>query len=378
MMKYFYTLFLSLVCVLNISNLAHAQHIQTSAKQAIVIDYDTGAVLYEKNADERMPTSSMSKVITAYAVFDALKNSQFSLDDTFQVSEKAWRKGGSKMFVEVNKDVRIDDLLRGVIIQSGNDATIVLAEGLAGSEEAFAERLNQIAGKLGMENSNFTNASGWPDDNHYSSARDLSILGKALIKNFPEYYPYYSEKEFTYNAITQQNRNPLLHQNIGADGIKTGHTDAGGYGLIGSGTSNDRRVILVINGLEDEAARAQESKKLLQWGLQSFKNEALINANQVVDQAPVMLGKSESIGLAPNTDIIGTMPFNAAKNVKITIRHNEPILAPIAQGQELGQIQIEIPGQDAITAPLFATQSVEKLGFFASTLTKAKLLASGL
>lgn len=376
MKRFLHLLLISLVTIIYANN-ATAQTIQTSAKQAIVIDYDTGAVLLEKNANEKMPTSSMSKVITAYAVFKAVKDGTLTMDDTFMVSEKAWRKGGSKMFVEVNKQVKISDLLRGVIIQSGNDATIVLAEGLAGSEEAFAEGLNTIADQLGMKNSNFMNASGWPDPDHYSTASDLAILGKALIKNFPEYYQIYAEKEFTYNDITQQNRNPLLFQNIGADGIKTGHTEAGGYGLMGSGKLNDRRVILVINGLENEAARAQESKKLLQWALQKFKNETLFKQGDIVTAAPVTMGKSETVNLTVDEEFIATLPFNAQKDTKVIINFQNPIIAPIKKGDEIGKITITPPGLSPISKPLFAAEDIEELGLFARVITKAKLMAFG-
>ena len=356
---------------------AIAQTLQTSAAQAIVIDYNTGTVLFEKNADDQMPTSSMSKVITAYAVFDAIKKGTVALDDKFNVSEKAWRKGGSKMFVEVGNQVAVEDLLRGVIIQSGNDATIVLAEGLSGSEEVFAERLNSIAQTLGMENSHFTNASGWPDENHYSTARDLSILAKALIENFPEFYPYYAETEFTYNDITQQNRNPLLYQNVGADGIKTGHTEDGGYGLIGSGIMNDRRVILVVNGLESVSDRAQESQKLLQWGLQRFKNETVFKTGDIIDTAEVAFGKAQSVNLTTNEDITLTLPRNADRDVKIEISYNGPLIAPIEKGTEVATMTFISPGLPEVTKPLYAAQSVEELGLFAQIVTKAKHLVMG-
>lgn len=347
--------------------------INTSAKQAIVIDYETGAVLLEKNADTQMPTSSMSKVMTMYMVFEALKKGDIALDDTFTVSEKAWRKGGSKMFVEVDKQVKVEDLIRGVIIQSGNDATIVLAEGLAGSEDAFASSMTAKAGELGMSNSNFANASGWPDPNHYSTARDLSTLARNIVTNFPQHYNYYGEQEFTYNNITQKNRNPLLYRNIGADGIKTGHTDAGGYGLIGSGTHKNRRVILVVNGLGDEKARAQESAKLLEWGLKRFDNIQLFSAGDVVEQAAVVLGQKETVPAIIKDDLKITVPKIALKEFKVTAEFNEPLIAPVKQGDEIGKLTIDVPHIGVIERPLFAGETVENLGFFASTIAKAKL-----
>ena len=373
MMKKTLPLF-ALLATLALPVLAHAAPISTSAKQAIVFDYETGTVLFEKNADEQMPTSSMSKVITAYVVFDAIKSGAVSLDDTFKVSEKAWRKGGSKMFVEVNKNVEIEDLLRGVIIQSGNDATIVLAEGLAGSEEAFADLLNQKAKELEMNDSNFTNASGWPDPDHYSTARDLGKLATALINNYPEYYKYYSEKEFSYNDISQQNRNPLLYQKIGADGIKTGHTDAGGYGLIGSGRKGARRVIMVINGLDSSSARAQESKKLLQWGLNNFTNKTILEENTLIGEAQVLLGKHETVELMIKEDIFKTIPHNSEKSISFTISYEGPVKAPVKFGDEIGVLKVTVPGQPIITTPLFAANDVEAKGFVAQTIYKAKAL----
>lgn len=346
---------------------------QTPAKQAILVDFETGAVIYNKNADERMPTSSMSKVITMYAVFEALSNGFLALDDTYRVSEKAWRKGGSKMFVEVGDDVSIEDLIRGVIIQSGNDATIVLAEGLAGTEDSFALRLNEIAAKLGMEASNFTNASGWPDENHYSTARDLATLGAALVANFPQYYRYYSEKEFTYNDITQPNRNPLLHQNIGADGIKTGHTEGGGFGLIGSGMTPDgRRVIMVINGLESTRARAQESKKLLSWGLNNFKNETVFKAGESLKSIPVALGQVEHVDAVLQDDVFMTLPRNADRMITVEVNYAEPLKAPIKKGQAVGSITITPPDMEPLSAPLYAANDVAKTGFFSLAMAHLK------
>ncbi|MFK7840349.1 MAG: D-alanyl-D-alanine carboxypeptidase family protein [Bdellovibrionales bacterium] len=371
-----YLFLASAILIVSVSA-ARASSINTSAKQAIVFDVETGTVLLNKNADERMPTSSMSKVLTAFVIFDALKDGTIKPDDTFKVSEKAWRKGGSKMFVEVNKDINIMDLLRGVIIQSGNDATIVLAEGLSGSEEAFASKMNDKAKDLGMNDSNFMNASGWPNPEHYSTARDLGKLASALIEDHQEYYKLYSEKEFSYNDIPQQNRNPLLYQNIGADGIKTGHTDAGGYGLIGSGVKNDRRVIFVVNGLESSAARAQESKKLLQWALNSFKNEIIINADDIVGEANIVLGKAEKVSVSVKRDIKLTVPHNAAKKIKLTTHYNGPIKAPITKGQEIGTLTISVPNQDNVKHIIYAAESVEAKGFVAQLIFKAKTLLLG-
>lgn len=351
--------------------------IQTAAKQAIVIDYDTGTVLLEKNADERMPTSSMSKVMTAYMVFDALKQGQLSLDTQFMVSERAWKMQGSKMFVEVGKPIKVEDLIRGVIIQSGNDATVVLAEGIAGSEEVFAKNMTKKAHELGMKNSNFMNASGWPDPEHYSTARDLSTMAKSLIHEFPDYYKYYSEKEFTYHNIKQGNRNPLLYLNIGADGIKTGHTEAAGYGLIGSGTSNGRRVILVVNGLSDEKERATEGAKLLEWALKNFENKKLFKEGDTVANAAVAMGTTNAVPLTVKDSLAVTLPTAAARGFKATANYKEPLIAPVTKGQEVGTVLVEIPHAETMKIPLYAGADVPKLGVFAGLLEKARRLATG-
>lgn len=350
--------------------------IQTKAKQAIVMDFETGAVLFEKNSQDTMPTSSMSKVMTMYQIFSAIKKGEMSLSDTLPVSEKAWRKGGSKMFVEVNKRVKVEDLIRGVIVQSGNDATIVLAEGHSGSEGNFADALNETAATLGMKDSHFTNASGWPDPEHYSTANDLAVMAKAIITNFPEHYKYYAEKEFTYNNITQQNRNPLLYKNIGADGLKTGHTDAGGYGLIGTGKQAERRVIIVVNGLNDEKARADESGKLLEWGLQRFKNITLVKAGQSVEEAAIVLGKLKNVTAIVKDDLLVTVPKVGAKDIQVHAKFKEPLLAPVTQGDEIGEIEIKTPYGETISAPLYAAQDVEKLGMFGRAVARTKALIS--
>ncbi len=376
MYKFLFSVFTFVLCAMPFS-VVHAQNtIETPAKQAIVVDYQTGAVLMAKNADDKMPTSSMSKVMTMYVVFDALEKGAFKLSDTFAVSEKAWRMGGSKMFVGLNDRISIEDLVRGVVVQSGNDATIVLAEGVSGSEGAFSDALNEKAKELGMKNSNFMNASGWPDDNHYSTARDLAILAAAQIKHFPEYYKYYAEKDFTYNSIKQGNRNPLLYKNIGADGIKTGHTEAGGYGLIGSGVQNGRRVIIVVNGLADQSERAEESAKLLEWGLTRFENKVLAKKGQVVEQANVAMGKAATVGMIAQKDALVTLPKMASKDVKIQVKYNGPLVAPIAQGDEIGVLEVSIPSAETISIPLYADQAVSELGLFAKTMRKAKNFVS--
>lgn len=367
-----------LLAFMVVPSLAYAAEIETAAKQAIVVDYDTGMVLFEKNADAQMPTSSMSKVMTMYMVFDALKNGSLKLDDTLLVSEKAWRKGGSKMFVKVNDRIKVEDLIRGVIIQSGNDATIVLAEGLAGTEDAFAAAMTKKAKELGMNDSNFMNASGWPDPDHYSTARDLATLGISMVKEYPDYYKYYSEKEFTYSEITQKNRNPLLFRDMGADGIKTGHTEAGGYGLIGSGMHQGRRVVMVVNGLESESARAQEGAKLMEWGLRGFENKIVIEAGQKIADAQVAYGAQGTVALTVRKDVLLTVKKVTGDNIKMSVNYNGPVLAPIQKGQDIGTVSIQVPESDTIIkVPVVAAEDIASQGFFSKTITKAKQFFAG-
>ncbi len=351
----------------------------TIAREAYMIDFDTGAVLMDKNGDARMPTSSMSKTMTIYMAFEALKNGKLTLDTKLPVSEKAWRMQGSKMFVELGSAIAVEDLIRGIIIQSGNDATIVLAEGIAGSEEDFAELMNRKAKEIGMNNSNFVNASGWPDPEHYSTAKDLATLATRVIRDFPEYYPYYAEKEFTWHNIRQGNRNPLLYRNLGADGLKTGHAEeaGAGYGMIGSAMRDGRRVIMVVNGLTDMQSRAQESARLIEWGLRSFDNVKLFSAGDTVDQAFVAMGQVEQVPLVTDADILITIPKAVKNDLKVSLSYKGPLVAPVKKGDQVGTLQIEVPRVGSFERPVFAGADVEKLGFFATTMTKAKLMLGG-
>lgn len=337
--------------------------IETSAREAVMIDVVTGAVLLAKNADQRTPPSSMSKLMTVYMVFDKLKRGDLQMSDELPVSPKAWRMQGSKMFVMVNSQVKVEDLLRGVIIQSGNDATVVLAEGLAGTEEAFAEQMTRKAKELGMTGSQFKNASGWPEDGHYMTVRDIATLGQHIIKDFPEYYPIYHEKEFTYNKIKQGNRNPLLYDQTGADGLKTGHTEAAGYGLAASVERNGRRLILVVNGLGSMQNRADETRRLMEWGFREFENYKPFRAGETVAEADVWLGSQKTVPLIVDQDVVATLPRRVRDNAKITLKYNGPLAAPIARGATVGKITIESPDAETIEVPVKAAASVERLGF---------------
>jgi D-alanyl-D-alanine carboxypeptidase (penicillin-binding protein 5/6) len=286
--------------------------------------------------------------MTVYKLFERLKDGGLSLTDTFRVSEKAWRKRGSKMFVALKSRVKVEDLIRGIIVQSGNDAAIVAAEGLSGSESAFANSLNETARNLGMTKSNFVNSSGWPDPGHETTARDLAILTRATIVNFPNFYHYYNEKTFTYNGIKQANRNPTIYRDIGADGLKTGHTEAGGYGLAASAKRKDRRLILVINGLPSKKSRRIEPEKLFDWGFREFDNYSLFKAGQIVTKAKVWMGENSSIPLLIKKDLVLTLPRKARKGMKVKVFLRSPIAAPILKDTALATLKIEIPGKENI------------------------------
>jgi len=339
-----------------------------AAREYILVDFHTGAVLDAKRPDERMPPSSMSKLMTAYMVFDALKSGRISLDDEMSVSENAWRiggaaSGGSTMFLNPNDKVKVVDLLRGMIIQSGNDACIVLAENLAGSEEAFAEQMNAKAKEIGLTNSNFMNATGLPHPDHYMTVRDLTVLARRIITDFPEYYAIYSETNFTYNGITQGNRNPLLYRvGSGADGLKTGHTEAAGYGLTASAIRNSRRLILAANGMASIKARDEETAKLMDWGFREFSNRNLFAAGDKVTDAEVWLGDKATVPLIVKNDLIVTLPRAQAQNITVKAVYDGPLPAPIAKDAEVGRLVVEAKGMDPIMVPLAAGEAAGRLG----------------
>ena len=338
--------------------------LETPAKQVILVDYDTGNILFEKNADERMFPSSMSKIMTIYNVFQALKDGSLQLKDNFRVSRKAWKKGGSKMFLRAGSRVNVEDLIRGVIVQSGNDASIVLAEGLSGSEGAFSDSLNENAKKLGMDSSNFLNASGWPDPEHYTTARDLSKVTIATIQNFPKYYHFYSQKTFTYSGIKQNNRNPTLYKDIGADGLKTGHTAAAGYGLAASAIRNGRRLVLILNGLKTSRQRSLESERILDWGYRVFSNYKIFKPRQIVTHAKVWMGDKSRVGLVLDKGLVMSLRKNIVDKINIKAVFNEPVPAPISKGDQIGKLLVSVPGKNQLEIPMYASQGVTKLGWF--------------
>ena len=348
-----------------------ARALDTPASHVYLVDTTTGAVLMNKNGDAPMAPASMSKLMTLFMVFERLQDGRLSLDDKFYVSENAWRKGGAKtggstMFLEPSMRVRVEDLIRGIIVQSGNDACIVVAEALSGSEEAFAQEMTDKARELGMTGSTFKNATGWPDPEHRLTAHDLAALAQLTVERFPEYYHYYTEQTFVFNGIKQSNRNPLIYKDMGADGLKTGHTEESGYGLTASAVrkdgGKDRRLILVVNGLSSKKMRSTESERLLEWGFREFGNYALFKAGDVVTDASVWLGQKASVPLIIEKDLTLTLPKRARREMKVKVSFEGPVPAPLQKGQRIGTLSITAPDVTPVEIPLLAGEAVEQLG----------------
>lgn len=368
----------AMVFLLAASSDVAAQTIETSARHAILLDVKTGTVLLERDADTPMPPASMSKLMTVLMVFERLKNGALNLDDKFLVSEQAWRKGGSKMFVKVNTRVSVEDLLRGIIVQSGNDACIVIAEGISGSEVAFAEAMTRRGREIGLTNSTFRNSTGWPDEGHLMSSRDVATLSALIIREYPEFYTYFSELSFSYNGIKQGNRNPLLYNGgFGADGLKTGHTEASGYGLAASVKRNDRRLILVINGLDSVRARSSESARLVDWGFRETGTYALFKRGDMVSQADVWLGKAASVPLVIERDLDITISRRARREMKVKVVFTSPLPAPLKLGTEVGRLVVTVPGHPDIDVPVSAGAEVARLGMFGRLVTAVRYLLLG-
>jgi serine-type D-Ala-D-Ala carboxypeptidase (penicillin-binding protein 5/6) len=340
-----------------------AQNFDTPARNAYVLDLATNTVLLSKKAEVAMPPASMSKLMTVYMVFERLKKGSLTLDDTFLVSEKAWKKGGSKMFVKVGDRISVSDLLRGIIVQSGNDACIVVAEGLGGTEDAFAEIMTRRAKEIGLTNSRFANATGWPHPNQLMSARDLAQLSSLLVTQFPELYKIFNEKTFTYSKIKQSNRNPLLYRNIGADGLKTGHTEAAGYGLTASATRDDRRIVLVLNGMKSVRQRSQESLRVMEWAFRTFKPYALFKKDEVITKADIWLGTASTVPLIIPEALKMTLSRDARSKMKVVVRMSNPVAAPVRKGQQLATLVVTAPNLKTREIPLIAAEEVNQLGF---------------
>jgi D-alanyl-D-alanine carboxypeptidase (penicillin-binding protein 5/6) len=337
---------------------------ETVAPQAILVDGKSGSVIFEKNADEPIPPASMSKLMTMIMVFEGLKSGSLTMDQEFLISEDAWRRGGaasggSTMYAVLNSRIKLRDLIPAVIIQSANDACIAIAEGMAGSEAAFADRMTQRARELGLKNATFRNATGLPDPEHRMSVRDLSILAKYIIDNFPEYYKYYSQPEYEWNKIKQQNRNPLLTDYPGADGMKTGYTKESGYGLVGSAVRDGRRLIMVIGGLDSIKARREEAQKMLDWGFRQFKSITVYAPNDRVGRARVWGGQERWVDLVTRQEVRVMLSSEEQKTAEVKLAYNGPLFAPVAAGTQIGFVRFLVNGKTVSEAPVETAASVD-------------------
>lgn len=355
---------------------------QLAAKAYLLLDADTGAVLVEKNATEQLPPASLTKMMTSYIISEEIQSGRLKETDMVQISDDAWRRGGAKsgsstMFLNPRTEVPVIDLLRGVIIQSGNDASIALAQHVAGSEEAFADIMNQTASLLGMLDTHFVNATGWPADGHVTTAKDLSLLARALVKDHPEHYEIYSEKYFKYNGINQPNRNKLLFTDKFVDGIKTGHTEEAGFGLVSSAKKNGTRLISVVLGTKTESQRASESQRLLAYGFRYYKTHQLYNANDVITSHKVWSGLTDSVSLGVSEDVIATIPRGSQKNLNAQTQIDAVIKAPISPGQVLGKLIISLEGETIVERDLVALQEVAEAGFFSRSWDSLMLMING-
>ncbi len=345
-----------------------------AARAYLLMDYQSGQVLQSQKADERIEPASLTKLMTAYLTFTALKQGRLKNDQTLPVSEKAWRAEGSRMFIQPNTPVRVDDLMKGMIVQSGNDACITLAEGIAGSEEAFVVLMNNEAKRLGMSNTQFTNSTGLPHAQHYTTANDLAKLAVAIIHDFPEYYALYSIKEFTYNKITQPNRNRLLWQDPYVDGMKTGHTESAGFCLITSAKRGEMRLISVVLGTASDNARTAESQKLLNYGFQFYESFRLYQKGQVVASLPVYKGSDNLVKAGFMSDVFLTLPKGHYAHAKATLTSRQPLLAPLAAAQTVGTVTVAVQGKPVVSLNLQALNDVPVAGIFGRTWDSLRLL----
>ena len=358
-----------------------ARAFDTKAEAAIVVDMTTGTVLLEKNADTPLPPASMSKLMTLYVTFEAIRDGRLSLDEELPVSQHAMNYGGSTMFLDTTDRVSVEDLLRGIIVLSGNDACAVLAEALSpdGTEAGFARFMTQRGQQMGMTNSVFKNSNGWPEPGHEMSMRDLALLARRIIEDFPEFYPMFAETEYEFDGRAPQNtqnRNPLLRLGIGADGLKTGHTSRSGYGLVGSAKQGDRRVILVFSGLETARQRAEEAEAIVSWAFRQFVEKSLLKADTQIATVDVWMGKERSVGLVVNEDFTALLPVLASKEVPAEVVYSGPVSAPVTKGDELAKLVISPEGLPETSIPLFAANDVPAGGFMVKLRTVSGLLIS--
>ncbi|ERP85330.1 D-alanyl-D-alanine carboxypeptidase [Alcanivorax sp. P2S70] len=337
---------------------------QIDARGYLLMDAASGHIIVEHNAEQRLPPASLTKMMTAYIAEAELQKGNLSEDDMAPISVKAWKMGGSRMFVKEGTRVSVGELLKGIIIQSGNDASVAMAEYIAGSEDAFADLMNQHARRLGMNQSHFMNATGWPAENHFTTARDMAILARAIVRDFPEHYDIYAEKEFTYNGITQQNRNLLLWRDESVDGLKTGHTEEAGYCLVSSAKKDGMRLIAVVMGTDSEGARARESQKLLTYGFRFFETYKAYSAGDILDTAELWMGDKDQVRLGLAEDLVLTIPRESHENLKAEVTVNPQLQAPINQGEKYGTVTVRMNNELLVEKPLVALESVEEAGLF--------------
>ena len=353
------------VFLLMLTPASHAAYIDTDAEVAVVIDGHTGKVLFSKDKDKKTYPASMTKIMTTLIIFEKLANETLSLDDKFLVSEKAWReREGSSMFVEVDKEIRVEDLLRGIIVQSGNDACIVVAENIAGTEESFAKMMTQKAKEIGMKNTNFTNSTGMYDKDNYSTVYDIALLSMHLINEYPQYYHLFAETEFEWSGIKQNNRNSLLYKNMGVDGLKTGHLSKSGYGLAASAVDQNRRVISVVNGFESTQKRTQGSSRLITWAFREFTNLKLFEKEDIVGQVEISGASSKESDVSTGEEIIITVPKSKRDGLTTNIVVDDNISAPLNAGDKVGYLEISVPGEENQTYELYATNEIDRSNIF--------------
>lgn len=337
---------------------------EVAAKNYLLIDFASGKVLAEKNADEQIEPASITKLMTAYVVYKEMDEGRLNMDDMVDISEKAWRMGGSRMYLEVNSSVSVHDLLKGLIIQSGNDASVALAEHIAGTEATFVQLMNQYAKELGMDNTNFENCTGWPDEKHLTTARDIAKLSVAIIREFPEHYAWYSEKEYTYNDIKQYNRNKLLWRDETVDGLKTGHTESAGYCLVTSALRSDMRVVSVVLGTDSEKSRASVSQAVLNYGFRFYESHTLYDEGEVLSQPRIWKGEFETLTVGLSKALAITIPRGAYDKLDATMDIDKNIQAPISKGQPVGVVKVSLDGDVLESVPLVALENVAEGSLF--------------
>lgn len=361
---------------------AQAQIYSTPAEAALLMDAETGTVLFSKNPDTRIPPASLAKIMTMEVVFDQLKRGKLKLDDRFFVSENAWRNGGassggSTMFAKLNSEIRLEDLIRGVVIQSANDGSIIIAEGLAGSEQAFANLMNQRARQIGLDASNFTNSTGLPDPEQYVTIRDLAKLARYIIREYPNYYRYYREKDFEWNNIRQRNRNPLLASNIGADGMKTGYTEESGYGIVGTAKREGRRLVAVLSGMTSKSQRAEEARKILDWGFRAFEKITLFEEGEILGQASVYGGEKPGVDVVGEGPVSIYLPIGYRDKMKARIVYTGPLMPPVAKGSQIASLKVWIDDELSQETKLYAAEDVNKGGLQRQAVDALKELLFG-